>query len=189
MAKKLNIKPIYQWNMVYILAMLLLVIIVAIYLIYDNFTVDQVDNLQQLQQTEVDLKNDLTTKYGLVKSVDLYKTKLNELNQLESNLDQEFPSSDDLPNLLIQINQLAEDSNIAIISLLPSSGDDNKKLNEKITSKNFHLSATGAYPDFCRLILTMAQFQKVFRLSNLTINQAGNDKINISFDITIYYSR
>lgn len=185
---KLNIKPIYMWRMLYIVPTLLIIIAVVTYLIYANFTVEQADQLEQLQQNETQLKDELTNKYKMVKSVDLYKDKLTELNKLESSLNAQFPSSDDLPDLLIQINQLAEDANVTIISLLPTSGDDNKSVDVKITSKNFHISANGTYSDFCQLILAMAKFQKVFKISNVNISQAGNNKINISFDITIYYS-
>ncbi len=192
-AIKLKLKPFYLWNVATILPIILLVTLLFSYLIYNNYTVEQTDKLNQLIQEELTLKEDLKDKYILVKSIPLYQNKIKELVQLEKVVDLQFPSSDATPDLLIQINQLAEDSNVTISSFVPSvqdsAGPKGMLLSSvKMKTKSFNLTATGNYNDFTNFIFLLAQFPRVLKVDDVHLNRIDENKIGITLLITIFYS-
>lgn len=156
-AIKLKIKPFYLWKLAVILPIIILITLMLSYAIYNNYTVEQTDNLNQLIKDELTLKDDLKDKYILVKNIQLYQAKIKELAQLEQMVNLQFPSSDAIPDLLIQINQLAENSNVTISSFVPkaqeNSGPKGVLLTSvKMKSKSFNLTATANYIDFTNFI-------------------------------------
>ena len=97
-----------------------MLMLVLSFLIYKNFTYENKDKLSQLQQDEQTLKDDLVRKVSLLNSIDLYKEKESALNDLSAKVGLQFPTSEELPNVLIQINQVSEDSDFKIKNFTPS---------------------------------------------------------------------
>lgn len=193
-AIKLNIRPFYLWKLVVVLPIIVVIALLLSYIIYNNYTVEQADKLNQLVQDELALKDDLKDKYILVKSIPFYQSKIKELSELEQMVNFQFPSSDAIPDLLIQINQLAEDSNVTISSLVPNPQDNSNEpkgmlLNSvKMKTMSFNLTAAANYIDFTNFIFLLAQFPRVLKVDNVHLNRIDANKIGITLLITIFYS-
>ena len=163
------------------------------YLIYANFTIKQSQTLAKLAEEEVFLKNELVVNYQLLKSVPLYEAKIPELERLESSVEQQFPSSDELPNLLIQINQLAEDSDVSILSFTPMNQGNpanatvNTDKDVKISTESFSLNLTANYPDFVKLIYAIAKLPRVIEVDDVKISRLDDKKVSVTLRITIFY--
>lgn len=191
---KLKVKPFYLWGLAIILPIITVIILLLSYFIYNNYTIEQTDKLNQLIQEETTLKEDLKAKYILVKSIPLYKNKINELNQLEQLVNLQFPSSDAIPDLLIQINQLAENSNVTISSFVPSAQENSVGVkgvllnSGKMNTKIFNLTAAASYIDFTKFIFLLAQFPRVLKIDDVRINRIDEAKVGITLSITIFYS-
>ena len=191
---KLKVKPFYLWGLAIILPIIIVIILLLSYFIYNNYTIEQADKLNQLIQEETTLKEDLKDKYILVKSIPLYKSKIPELNQLEQLVNLQFPSSDAIPDLLIQINQLAENSNVTISSFVPSAQENSigvkgALLNSgKMKTKMFNLTAAASYVDFTKFIFLLAQFPRVLKIDDVRISRIDETKVGITLSITIFYS-
>jgi len=191
---KLKIKPFYLWNLAIILPLITIIIFSLSYFIYNNYTIEQSDKLDQLIQEEIILKKGLKDKYILLKSIPLYENKLNELNQLEKIVNLQFSSSDSIPDLLIQINQLAENSNVTISSFVPSAQENSIEVkgalskNDVMKTKVFNLTATASYINFTQFIFLLAQFPRVLKIDDVRINRIDETKVGVTLSITIFYS-
>lgn len=192
-AIKLKIKPFYLWRLAVIVPIIIFITLSLSYIIYNNYTVEQADKLNQLTKDELVLKGDLKDKYILVKNIPLYQAKIKELSQLEQRVNLQFPSSDAIPDLLIQINQLAENSNVTISSFVPkiqeNVGPKGMLLSSvKMKTKSFNLTATANYIDFTNFIFLLAQFPRVLKVDDVHLNRIDENKIGITLLITIFYS-
>lgn len=192
---ELKIKPIYLWNIYILLAFALILALGFSFLVYNNYTVEHYEKLNTIRLEEVDLKAKLVEKHALVKSVPLYVEKINELNQLESSVNKEFPDSDEIPNMLIQINQMAEDKDVAISNILPSVGEKyltDSDVNDasggvKILTKTFNLTASSAPDDFIDFVYELAKYPRVIQVRDVKINRVDDNKVDISMILTIFY--
>lgn len=190
---RIKITPFYQWEFKSILITCLLISVLLTFLVFYGITSKQTKKLSQLTSEEGTLKSELIKKYQLIKSVPLYEQKLPELINLESNVLQQFPLSDELPNLLIQINQLAENNNIAIGSFAPINPDNKGKANlennkdVKISSESFNVNLSASYADFVKFIFEIAKVPRVIQVENLRISRIDDKKINATFTLTIFY--
>lgn len=192
-AIKLKVKPFYLWKLSAILPIIIVITLALSYLIYNNYTVEQTDKLNQLIKDELTLKEDLKDKYILVKNIPLYQAKIKELSQLEQMVNLQFPSSDAIPDLLIQINQLAENSNVTISSFVPKTQENvapkgTLLSSVKMKTKSFNLTATANYIDFTNFIFLLAQFPRVLKVDDVHLNRISENKIGITLLITIFYS-
>lgn len=193
--KKIKIKlaPFYLWRFRSIVAACLVITVGLTYAVYKGFTSKQATNLNQLISEEGVLKTDLITKYQLIKSVPLYEKKLPELDSLESNVLQQFPFSDELPNLLIQINQLAENDHVSIASFSPINPENAAKIDAsgvkdvKISSESFNINLSASYDDLVKFIFEIARVPRVIKIENLKISRIDDTKINATFVLTIFY--
>lgn len=192
---KVKMKPIDQWSVrILILVSLLLTIIVS-FLVYNNYTVEYNEKLDSLRLEENNLKQQVNDKYGLTKSVSAYQSKLNELSKLESTVNSQFPDSDEIPSVLIQLNEMAEQSDVAISNLLPSSNDEqvliesSVKLSSdaKILSKNFNITASSNFEDLIEFIYSVAKYPRVMQLKDIKINRVDDNKIDTVMTLTIFY--
>lgn len=190
---KFKLVPFYLWRFRSIVAACLIITVGLTYAVYKGFTSKQATNLDQLISEEGVLKTDLITKYQLIKSVPLYEKKLPELDSLESNVLQQFPLSDELPNLLIQINQLAENDHVAIASFSPINPENAAKIDAsgvkdvKISSESFNINLSANYDDLVRFIFEIARVPRVIKIENLKISRIDDTKINATFVLTIFY--
>jgi Tfp pilus assembly protein PilO len=116
---KLNIKPLYLWRLPFLFLGLFLAMLVLSYAIYKSYTYENRDKLIKLKKEELTLKTDLERKYNLYANLAQYKAKESNLLSLEQQIKQILPISDELPNIIIRINQVAQDSNIVINSFTP----------------------------------------------------------------------
>lgn len=190
---KVKLTPFYLWRFRSIVAACLIATIGLTYAVYKGFTSKQAKNLSQLISEEGSLKSDLITKYQLIKSVPLYEKKLPELTALESSVLQQFPLSDELPNLLIQINQLAENDHVAIASFSPINPENAAKIDAsgvkdvKISSESFNINLSANYDDLVKFIFEIARVPRVIKIENLKISRIDDTKINATFVLTIFY--
>ncbi len=190
---KTKLAPFYLWRFRSIVAACLIITVGLTYAVYKGFTSKQAKNLNQLISEEGVLKTDLITKYQLIKSVPLYEKKLPELDSLESNVLQQFPLSDELPNLLIQINQLAENDHVTIASFSPINPENEAKIDAsgikdvKISSESFNINLSANYDDLVRFIFEIARVPRVIKIENLKISRIDDKKVNATFVLTIFY--
>lgn len=192
-AIKLKIKPFYLWKLSVTVPIIIFITLSLSYIIYNNYTVEQTDKLNQLIKEELVLKDDLKEKYILVKNIPLYQVKIKDLTQLEQMVNLQFPSSDAIPDLLIQINQLAENSNVTISSFVPKIQENAEPKgillsSVKMKTKSFNLTATANYIDFTNFIFSLAQFPRVLKIDDVHLNRIDDSKIGITLMITIFYS-
>lgn len=190
---KIKLAPFYLWRFRSIVAACLIITVGLTYAVYKGITSKQATNLNQLISEEGVLKTDLITKYQLIKSVPLYEKKLPELDSLESNVLQQFPFSDELPNLLIQINQLAENDHVSIASFSPINPENAAKIDAsgvkdvKISSESFNINLSASYDDLVKFIFEIARVPRVIKIENLKISRIDDTKINATFVLTIFY--
>lgn len=186
--------------------------------IYYTYPLELRTKLERSRQEELSLYQELGHKYALKKSLPLYLTQLQNLIRLESQISSRFPSSDELPGILILINQLAVDSRVTIISLTPTaqtfspqqiffdhlislpseSGlvtdykqqvvEDQSKFGGKIRSQVLRLSLSADYLDFVKFVYKIAQAPRVMEITNLQLLGHGQSKINVTCDIMIFYN-
>ncbi|TXI97163.1 MAG: hypothetical protein E6Q32_12415 [Neisseriales bacterium] len=190
---KLKLKPIYMWRLTTLILFTLILMLVLSFLIYKNFTYENKDKLFQLQQDEQTLKDDLTRKVSLLNSIDLYREKESALNDLYAKVGLQFPTSEELPNVLIQINQVSEDSDFKIKNFTPKSPvavkeDSSAAKGDKINSRVYSLSASGTFDDAIKFFYQIAKIPRVMELSNFQMSRVDNAQISISCDVTIFYS-
>ena len=190
---KLDVLPLYLWQLKIFVPILVLVMLLLSALIYNNFTVSQAQKLAELRNLEHELKDNLIKNYGQVKNVPAYQAKFAELTSIESQINSRFPSSDEVSSLLIQINQVAEDSNISITSFTPK---EMKEVNlsgssfqqKKIMSETFIIVANAKYLNFADFIYRLAKLSRVIDVQNLHLSRIDDNTINVTFDIKIYFS-
>lgn len=192
--KSIKIKPIYQWSVSILMLFSLILIIVLSFLIYNNVTVDYYDKLTSLQSEEGNLKQQILEKHSSIKKIPIYLAKTSELDRLESTVNQQFPDDDEIPNMLIQINQMAEQSNVAILNMLPSveekilsESTPNSSDQSKIWSKSFTVVTTSSTEGFVKFIYAIAKYQRVLQVSDVKVQRATDDSINAAMIITIFY--
>lgn len=190
---KLKVKPIYMWQITTLILFTLMLMLVLSFLIYKNFTYENKDKLSQLQQDEQTLKDDLVRKVSLLNSIDLYKEKESALNDLSAKVGLQFPTSEELPNVLIQINQVSEDSDFKIKNFTPKSPaiakeNSSAEKSDKINSRVYSLSASGTFDDAIKFFYQIAKIPRVMELSNFQMSRIDDAQINISCDVTIFYS-
>lgn len=192
---KVKMKPIDQWSVrILILVSILLTIIVS-FLVYNNYTIEYNEKLDNLRTEENNLKQQVNDKYSLTKSVAAYQSKLNELSKIESTVNSQFPDSDEIPSVLIQLNEMAEQSDVAISNLLPSSNDEQLVVESsvkvssdtKILYKNFNITASSNFEDLIEFIYSVAKYPRVMQLKDIKINRVDDDKIDTVMTLTIFY--
>lgn len=190
---KIEFLPLYLWQLKLFIPALVIIMLILSVLIYNNFTVSQVQKLTELENLEHELKDNLTKNYGQVKNVPLYQAKFVELKSLESEVNSKFPASDEISSLLVQINQVAEDSNVRITSFTPRdmkevnlTGSDSQK--KKIMSETFVIVANAKYLNFIDFIYRIARLSRVVDVQNIHLSRADDSIINVTFDIKIYFS-
>ena len=191
--RQLKITPIYLWRPVILLPLLVFILILVTYLIYNNYTVDQANRLRNLALEEDKLKSELSLKYGQVKSVPLFINKMKDLGQLESQVSQRFPNTEELSLVLIQINQVAEDTNVNITNFSP------KNLNKvelvggnktgNIMTETYNLNLNANYIDFVNFIFQLSKLARLTEVTNVNMARVDDNKINVNLDIKIFYSR
>lgn len=196
LAKKINrieFLPLYLWRIRLLIPGLIVLMFLLSLLIYNNFTINQVNRLLELEHIEQELKDNLVKNYAQVKNVPAYQARFNELRGLESVINAKFPSSNEISSLLIQINQVAEDSNVSIANFTPK---DTKEINltannsgkDKIMSQEFSIVANARYLNFVDFIFRIARLPRVIAIQNIRLSRMDNNTVNVSFDIKIYFS-
>jgi Tfp pilus assembly protein PilO len=190
---KLKLKPIYMWQMTTLIIFTIVIMTVLSFTIYKNFTYENKDKLSKLQQDEQSLKDELMNKISLLNSIELYKEKESSLSDLDAKVRQQFPTSEELPNVLIQINQVSEDSDFKIKSFTPKSAASVKEnssapKSDKINSKVYALSASGSFDDAIKFFYQIAKIPRVMELSDFQISRIDDIQISINCDVTIFYS-
>lgn len=190
---KLKLKPIYMWQITTLILFTLVLMLILSFVIYKNYTYENKDKLFQLQQDEQTLKDDLTRKVSLLNSIDLYRKKESDLNDLYAKVGLQFPTSEELPNVLIQINQVSEDSDFKIKNFTPKSAaivkeDSSAAKSDKINSRVYSLSASGTFDDAIKFFYQIAKIPRVMELSNFQMSRIDDAQISISCDVTIFYS-
>ncbi len=190
---KLKLKPIYMWQITTLISFTLVLMLILSFVIYKNYTYENKDKLFQLQQDEQTLKDDLIRKVSLLNSIDLYRKKESDLNDLYAKVGLQFPTSEELPNVLIQINQVSEDSDFKIKNFTPKSAaavkeDSSAGKSDKINSRVYSLSASGTFDDAIKFFYQIAKIPRVMELSNFQMSRIDDAQISISCDVTIFYS-
>ena len=190
---KLKLKPIYMWQMTTLIIFTIVIMTVLSFTIYKNFTYENKDKLSKLQQDEQSLKDELMNKISLLNSIELYKEKESSLSDLDAKVRQQFPTSEELPNVLIQINQVSEDSDFKIKSFTPKSAASVKEnslapKSDKINSRVYALSASGSFDDAIKFFYQIAKIPRVMELSDFQISRIDDIQISINCDVTIFYS-
>lgn len=192
--KAIKLRPIYLWRLPSLLVGTLFMMLILSYLFYSNYTVEERNKFNNAKDEEQLLKNELINKYQIAQNIHLYQEQMPDLEKLESAVIEQFPKNDDIPNLLIQINQLAENSKIAVNDLLPNHEETIVTLKgkaggiSKIWSKKFMMNAKGTYLDFINFVYAIAKVPRVMKLGDLQINQIHDDIISIKLSITIFYT-
>lgn len=191
---KMKMKPIYLWDIKLLLLVALLFTMVISFLIYNNYTVDYHLQLDGLKTEEVRLKQEVVDKYSLTKSISEYTKRTEQLAQIESVVNNRFPDKDELPSVLIQVNEMAEQSNVAISSLLPSSNERvfnesglQLPQNTKIIAKDFNISSTANFNDFVNFVYAVASYPRVMQIRDVRTNRIDDNKISIDMVLTIFY--
>ena len=182
-----------MWQITTLILFTLVLMLVLSFVIYKNFTYENKDKLFKLQQDEQSLKDDLIHKVSLLNSIDLYKEKEPSLNDLYAKVGLQFPTSEELPNVLIQINQVSEDSDFKIKNFTPKSAAPAKEnssaaKSDKINSRVYSLSASGTFDDAIKFFYQIAKIPRVMELSNFQMTRIDDAQISISCDVTIFYS-
>lgn len=193
---KMKIRPIYLWDIKLLLLVAILFTMMISFLIYNNYTVDYHLQLDNLKIEENTLKQEVKEKYGLTKSVSEYTNRISQLTQIESIVNSRFPDRDEIPSVLIQVNEMAEQSNVAISSLIPNNNDrvfteSSLQLPSdiRIVAKDFNISATSNFNDFVNFIYGIASYPRVMQIRDVRINRIDDNKVSMDMVLTIFYTK
>jgi hypothetical protein len=96
---------------------------------------------------------------------------------------------------LIQINEMAEQSDVAISNILPSAGEkyltessvNNATGGVKILTKTFNLTASSSPDDFIEFVYRLAKYPRVIQVRDVKISRVDDSKADISMILTIFY--
>lgn len=193
---KMKIRPIYLWDIKLLLLVAIIFTMMISFLIYNNYTVDYYLQLDNLKIEENTLKQEVKEKYGLTKSVSEYTNQISQLTQIESIVNSRFPDRDEIPSVLIQVNEMAEQSNVAISSLIPNNNDrvfteSSLQLPSdiRIVAKDFNISATSNFNDFVNFIYGIASYPRVMQIRDVRINRIDDNKVSMDMVLTIFYTK
>lgn len=193
---KMKIRPIYLWDIKLLLLVAIIFTMMISFLIYNNYTVDYYLQLDNLKIEENTLKQEVKEKYGLTKSVSEYTNQISQLTQIESIVNSRFPDRDEIPSVLIQVNEMAEQSNVAISSLIPNNNDrvfteSSLQLPSdiRIVAKDFNISATSDFNDFVNFVYGIASYPRVMQIRDVRINRIDDNKVSIDMVLTIFYTK
>lgn len=193
---KMKIRPIYLWDIKLLLLVAILFTMMISFLIYNNYTVDYHLQLDNLKIEENTLKQEVKEKYGLTKSVSEYTNRISQLTQIESIVNSRFPDRDEIPSVLIQVNEMAEQSNVAISSLIPNNNDrvfteSSLQLPSdiRIVAKDFNISATSNFNDFVNFVYGIASYPRVMQIRDVRINRIDDNKVSMDMVLTIFYTK
>lgn len=193
---KMKIRPIYLWDIKLLLFVAMLFTMMVSFLIYNNYTIDYHLQLDNLKIEENTLKQEVKDKYALTKSVSEYTNRISQLTLVESVVNSRFPDRDEIPSVLIQVNEMAEQSNVAISSLIPNNNDrifteSSLQLPRdiRIIAKDFNISATSSFNDFVKFIYGIASYPRVMQIRDVRINRIDDNKVSIDMVLTIFYTK
>lgn len=193
---KMKIRPIYLWDIKLLLLVAIIFTMMTSFLIYNNYTVDYHLQLDNLKIEENTLKQEVKEKYGLTKSVSEYTNRISQLTQIESIVNSRFPDRDEIPSVLIQVNEMAEQSNVAISSLIPNNNDwvfteSSLQLPSdiRIVAKDFNISATSNFNDFVNFVYGIASYPRVMQIRDVRINRIDDNKVSMDMVLTIFYTK
>jgi len=189
---KINIAPLYLWRMQIFIPLIIVFMLLLSMLIYNNFTIEQATHLDLLKQNEMELKANLARNYSQVKNVPVYKAKMPELARLESDINSRFPTSEEISSLLIQINQVAEDSNVSIVSFTPKETKEvnlnGNNVDKKIMAETFSIVANSRYLNFVDFMFRVAKLSRIVDVQNIHISRVDNNSISANLEIKIFFS-
>ncbi len=175
------------------------------YLLYNNYTIEQQHKYTDLKYKEVSLRKQISEKFIGFRSLSLYESAMLDLVYLESAIDEYLPHSDQLPKVLVVINQMAIDTHVLIISFIPevappempkqqvkprmsANREDIAQKNGKIMSLLYHMQLRASYPDFVKFVYKVAQLRQVVVLTNIHMQKAEADSLRIACDLVVFYS-
>lgn len=191
---KIDFRQFYLWDVKVLLAIALVLCTCISYLIYNNLMDEPVADLSGLHSEEQQLKQSLKEQYGLIRVLPQYEEKVAELDKVEALVYKQFPDDDETPNMLVQINQLAELSGVSINSLLPNaqdtvyteSGIDIPK-DSTIWTKSFTLNGSSNMMNLISFTYKIAEYPRVIQLDNVSIDRVDNDKVNFVMTVSIFF--
>lgn len=142
-----------------------------------NPTLSTIANLQRQIDDDKLVDQQLTQK---INNLSMLQTKYAAIRQDLNIVYDGVPKTPLSPLLLGQIQSIAKDSNIEIISLqtFPVVSAKSKDINKKYSSFNFEVSANGNYKDMLSFINKLVNFQRIVSISSISISSVKNNNTN-----------
>lgn len=196
MATKINIKtpPLYLWDVRIIIALIMLIASLLSFLLYVNFTVDFKDTLYNAQKEELTLKSELSNKTELAHSADLYIAKDIELDRLESVIMKRFPNGEEIPNIIVNVNQMSEEVGVTISNMVPSTDDKlfldpNIKIpaDIKLWTKKINIVAKGSPKALADFAYAIAKYPPVLQIQDVKMSRIDDDNVDVVITMNVFY--
>lgn len=142
-----------------------------------NPTLSTIANLQRQIDDDKLVDQQLTQK---INNLSMLQTKYAAIKQDLNIVYDGVPKTPLSPLLLGQIQSIAKDSNIEIISLqtFPVVSAKSKDINKKYSSFNFEVSANGNYKDMLSFINKLVNFQRIVSINSISISSVKNNNTN-----------
>ncbi len=190
----IDFKSFYLWDIKVLILLATILCSSLSYLLYTNVLDDSLVDLNNLRAEETTLKQSISDQYGILKALPEYDKKSTQLDQIESLVNHQFPDDDEMPEMLVQVNQLAELSNVSVTNLLPN--NEEKVYNEsgidlpkdsKIWTKDFTLNGSANASDFVTFIYKLAEFPRVIQVNSVSVDRVDDNKVSFVMSISVFF--
>jgi len=164
--------------------LILIVSSLGFYLVYDNFIDEKVTLNQALLDKQTELEVQYRKAIATYKAIPVYEQRQTELKMLNIELYKYVPESNNISNLLVNINQVAEDTGVSIISFQPGAIVSYSPL---INYQEVKVKVTCNYAGLMNFMTKLLRAKYFISVDNLQLS--GNASIlSASFDLKEYFS-
>ncbi len=148
----------------------------------------QVDRANELKVEQVLVEDQIAEANNALRQAQSIKKRAKENRIRLSQLREAIPENDQIPALIVDLPQLAEDSGVVLGSFTPSAvaaGD---------SSIPFQMSVTGTFFDVLDFLYRMQNFPRYLRVSRVAVEKldggdgaTGENMLRVNVDATSYY--
>lgn len=155
------------------------------------------DSLVKLEKAEKEtgvLKSDLNSKIKSINDLPIYVKKNLLMTKLESSINSQFPETDEIPKMIMKINEIAEQNDVKVGSVTPSTtetllNESGIPTNQQVLIKSFNVTANSDYLSFLTFMNDISKYARVMQITNIKMSRTDNSTIGISMNINIFYVR
>lgn len=148
----------------------------------------QIDTADELRAEQVLVEDQITEANNALKQAQSVKDRAKENRIRLSQLREAIPENDQIPALIVDLPQLAEDSGVVLGSFSPAAAGPGG------SSIPFQMSVTGTFFDALDFLYRIQNFPRYLRVSRVAVEKAeggdgstGSNLLRVNVDATSFY--